>query len=80
MQQRAGRCVVYASMQSVQNQVCAGMLLRVCEGCLGVVVLTQQQKRAGQLTRSLGGGARSIGLVFHKHDRLRHDIIGFHIE
>jgi hypothetical protein len=32
------------------------------------------------LTRLLGGGARSIGLVFHKHDRLRHDIIGFHIE
>ena len=52
---------VSASMRCIcEYAVCAEsglrrMMLRVCEGCLGLVVLTQQQK-----FDSFGGGARSV--------------------
>jgi hypothetical protein len=60
------------------------MMLRVCEGCLGLVVLTQQQKRAGHLTRSEEGHDRSSDQSLTNMNTTclmpDHNTIGSHVE
>lgn len=62
-------------MQSVQNQVCAGLFLRVCEGCFGGLT-RQQNLKSG--TRSWEGQADRSSIT--DTDVPDHNVIGFRIE